>query len=496
MPTKAQAMITILCLSLSAVSFPGISHQLPIVRVPGVIFFIGKHFGTGVILSTAFCHLLGDAFKSLNKPIVKEHYNKIAKWTAPMILSSLLTMFLVGYISTTYADYLQGNSTAPPLPIKTPNPSHPASKCNNRTALADNPFVPNGQPRSPDLDSRLCVKCCFTIDSCTCNGQGRQQAFCYNGEVVGRGGGHIEQKDTQEVKGGNKRQVVGILVLQLGIMIHSLVVGLTLSIAQGSDFASLLVAICFHQVFEGLSLGIRIDALLPSTASSLSACKSPPQVSPLLPESTSLILSQCSTPSYASTRHCARKSVVAQTCYSRRTCFSRINWMKIVLSILFAVTTPIGMIVGLYAFPHGGGHGGPGQQALVFLTQGIMSAISAGMLIYVGTVEMIAGDFVFGDVTGGHSHHASGRGHSHVQVGDVDFHESNSRSHQRSDGLFESESDACTSTPSPRDFDRELRDDGPPDGHRESRSTVGQKAVAVASLFAGAVVMNVTSLFE
>lgn len=34
-----------------------------------------------------------------------------------------------------------------------------------------------------------------------------------------------------------------------------------------------------------------------------------------------------------------------------------------------------------------------------------MSAISAGMLIYAATVEMIAGDFVFGDVDGGHHHH-------------------------------------------------------------------------------------------
>ncbi len=34
-----------------------------------------------------------------------------------------------------------------------------------------------------------------------------------------------------------------------------------------------------------------------------------------------------------------------------------------------------------------------------------MSAISAGMLIYAATVEMIAGDFVFGDVEGGHHHH-------------------------------------------------------------------------------------------
>lgn len=51
------------------------------------------------------------------------------------------------------------------------------------------------------------------------------------------------------------------------------------------------------------------------------------------------------------------------------------------------------------------------------LIQGLMSGISAGMLIYAATVEMLAGDFVFGDVGGDHGHtleHDGGHGHSHI----------------------------------------------------------------------------------
>jgi zinc transporter 1/2/3 len=55
--------------------------------------------------------------------------------------------------------------------------------------------------------------------------------------------------------------------------------------------------------------------------------------------------------------------------------------------------------------------------ASMLLIQGVMSAISAGMLIYAATVEMIAGDFVFGDVDGGHHHHHhephAHKGHAH-----------------------------------------------------------------------------------
>ena len=47
----------------------------------------------------------------------------------------------------------------------------------------------------------------------------------------GAGGG-------EEAKVGRRRQVNQILVLQLGIMIHSLVIGLTLSITTGSEFST------------------------------------------------------------------------------------------------------------------------------------------------------------------------------------------------------------------------------------------------------------------
>lgn len=70
------------------------------------------------------------------------------------------------------------------------------------------------------------------------------------------------------------------------------------------------------------------------------------------------------------------------------------------------------------------------------LTQGLLSAVSAGMLIYAATVEMIAGDFVFGDVGGDHGHthdhaheheHSHGHGHGHASSTGEMKHSSNRR---------------------------------------------------------------------
>ena len=73
------------------------------------------------------------------------------------------------------------------------------------------------------------------------------------------------------------------------------------------------------------------------------------------------------------------------------------------------------------------------------LIQGLMSGISAGMLVYVATVEMLAGDFMFSDVGVehglGHDHYH----HHHHQLDDVEGAEDSERhdhahehNHQRS----------------------------------------------------------------
>ncbi|KAJ7782726.1 hypothetical protein B0H16DRAFT_1297880, partial [Mycena metata] len=71
-----------------AVSFPSISKRSSFLRIPHVAFFIGKHFGTGVILSTAFAHLLQEAFESLQDPKLKKEYPKVGKQTGLIMLVS------------------------------------------------------------------------------------------------------------------------------------------------------------------------------------------------------------------------------------------------------------------------------------------------------------------------------------------------------------------------------------------------------------------------
>lgn len=54
---------------------------------------------------------------------------------------------------------------------------------------------------------------------------------------------------------------IGTLILEIGIMVHSVLIGIELGVTTGTDYISLLIAICFHQLFEGMALGVRIAEL-------------------------------------------------------------------------------------------------------------------------------------------------------------------------------------------------------------------------------------------
>ena len=124
----------------------------------------------------------------------------------------------------------------------------------------------------------------------------------------------------------------------------------------------------------------------------------------------------------------------------------------------------------------------------MYLIEGLMSAISAGMLIYVATVEMIAGDFVFGDVDG-HSHH----GHSHDLPSAED--EEQALPSQANDPPSPNASQLSAGEENSTGA-AELDDPQYHYPHHRHHNKVGKKILAVLSLFGGVGGMVLISLGE
>lgn len=128
-----------------------------------------------------------------------------------------------------------------------------------------------------------------------------------------------------------KRQILQCLMLEAGILFHSIFIGMAVSVATGPPFIVFLVAIAFHQSFEGLALGSRIAAIdFP--------------------------------------KHSPRP------------------WLMV---LAYGTTTPIGQAIGLVVHnlydP---------QSAAGLLMVGFMNAISSGLLLFAGLVQLLAEDFL------------------------------------------------------------------------------------------------------
>lgn len=65
LPLHIGALFIILGVSASACAFPLVALNVPQLHVPTKFLFFVRHFGTGVLIATAFVHLLPTAFVSL-----------------------------------------------------------------------------------------------------------------------------------------------------------------------------------------------------------------------------------------------------------------------------------------------------------------------------------------------------------------------------------------------------------------------------------------------
>ncbi|KAL3896389.1 MAG: hypothetical protein SGCHY_004104 [Lobulomycetales sp.] len=122
-----------------------------------------------------------------------------------------------------------------------------------------------------------------------------------------------------------KSNQIGVFLLESGIAIHSVIVGFAVGIATDSDFIALLIAISFHQFFEGVALGSTV--------------------------------------------------VDAQFSSKLKGVFS---------ALLYGISTPLGVIIAI-----GVRSSYKENSPAALLTQGILESLSGGMLIYTALVEFL-----------------------------------------------------------------------------------------------------------
>ncbi|KAM0309544.1 hypothetical protein ACHAO8_008915 [Botrytis cinerea] len=140
--------------------------------------------------------------------------------------------------------------------------------------------------------------------------------------------------DNKSVGTTHANDGLSIFILEAGIIFHSLLIGITLVVAGDSVFITLFIVIVFHQMFEGLALGARIA-----------------------------VIDGLKTTKY------------------------------IILPMAFTLVTPTGMAIGIGVINKFNGN-----DPSTIVALGTLDALSAGILTWIGFVNMWAHDWMYGEL--------------------------------------------------------------------------------------------------
>ncbi|KAI1380177.1 Zinc/iron permease [Hypoxylon crocopeplum] len=356
-------LFLVLAASIFGAGFPVAAKKISWLKVPEKVFFACKHFGTGVLIATAFVHLLPTAWFSLSDPCLPDLFTKqYPPLPGVIMMGSLFILFTIEmWMNNKMGGHSHGGATgfehhahapmaptaAPQRPARVPGRnSFEADDVSYEKKMAQQTYEQQQQPLPGDSELDLpqsemppwfivfyeqyVRQRLELVNMIRANGSSVQPQLESKQEVV------VAEKIMMDEEGQPvdplvyKKMSMNITLLEGGILFHSVFVGMTVSITiQG--FVILLVAILFHQMFEGLGLGSRIAAV-PYPKGSMRP------------------------------------------------------WL---LVFAFGTTAPIGQAIGLIAR-----NSYDPNSAFGLIIVGIFNSISSGLLIYAALVDLLAEDFL------------------------------------------------------------------------------------------------------
>ncbi|KAI3681571.1 hypothetical protein L6452_36371 [Arctium lappa] len=285
---KLIALASILIFGAIGVCIPFIGKIFPALSPEKDGFFVIKAFAAGVILATGFIHVLPDAFESLTNPCLKEHPWGDFPFTGFVaMVATILTLLF----ETSSAAYQQRSRSKSTQKVAGGN----GDEENNRQHVV-------GQVAAHTHASHGHAHGSMTL-------------------VVDGGSSSLSQVD---------RYRIVSKVLELGIIVHSVIIGLSVGASESpKTIKPLVVALTFHQFFEGIGLG---------------GC-----------------IFQAEFKSFAA----------------------------ILMGTMFSLTTPMGIVIGILVT-----NTYKENSPTALIVEGVLNSASAGILIYMALVDLLSPDFM------------------------------------------------------------------------------------------------------
>ncbi|KHJ30713.1 putative plasma membrane low affinity zinc ion protein [Erysiphe necator] len=220
-------------------------------NVSSWIFASMKYFGSGVILATAFIHLLGPATEALSSPCLTGRITEYS-WAEGIVLMSIFVMFFIELLAHQYDVFGNDFHDSEVISSSINYDSKWAERSKELPKLSDS----NGAPNSNDAGSAS--NSLDREDLTTRNSVSNVQ----NGSRATVNSQNPINNDPMESRNNYfSAQLTAIFILEFGVIFHSIFIGLTLAVTGSDEFNILYTVLVFHQTFEGLGLGSRLASV-------------------------------------------------------------------------------------------------------------------------------------------------------------------------------------------------------------------------------------------
>ncbi|KAI8335341.1 ZIP zinc transporter-domain-containing protein [Chlamydoabsidia padenii] len=213
------SLFIILGTSAVGILAPILLHRVHPGRTNGIrswVLTIGKFFGTGVVLATSFVHMLPEAIERFGSPCLGEGWHSYHAFGGVFCMIAAFVLQWIELAAMSHLDSLKARNQG----------------------ISDK-VGPNETVKVNNVEN---VKF-YSQDECLEQGHVHSAGFL--------------EHDDDDISIRN----INTLLLELGISIHSIIIGITLGTSSEETFLVLFIALIFHQFFEGIALGTRINEL-------------------------------------------------------------------------------------------------------------------------------------------------------------------------------------------------------------------------------------------
>ncbi|KAG0206440.1 high-affinity Zn(2+) transporter zrt1 [Mortierella sp. GBA30] len=270
----------------------------------------GKYFGAGIVLSVAFVHIMPEALFALTHPCLSKAWTDDYPGYAPLIMMvSGLTMLVIEYLASNLVINVEAQS------------KKAAAAAASGAALESNDHHHGHSHDEKAIAGHASSSSSFDAPTANkTNGLENDNCNHAHGLTLLQCGPGVSTK-------------ISTYMLEVGIALHSVFIGIALGVLAGSEFLAMTIAICFHQFFEGIALGSRIADL---------------------------------------------------TFHRRLT--------PILLVAIFALVTPLGVAIGM-----GMRSSYTANSVENLIIMGVCNSIACGVLIYTAYVTLLGGDILYSE---------------------------------------------------------------------------------------------------